>query len=187
MRALRVVRAHRRRWILAGLAGLLLGGCDGSGNQDASISRGQFGPGSWENGVPLDRDGDGQPDVGIGSGLDPDLAISAAIAPHLVLSGSAFLLQLTIANGGPGIAPGRLPWIVYKQVGDQRVQVQAGNLDRLDPGAAATLAVDVPTEGQPLGELVLCFVIDPTDLVRETDERNNEHELTVQVVLPINN
>jgi subtilase family serine protease len=30
-------------------------------------------------------------------------------------------------------------------------------------------------------------VIDPTDLVRETDEDNNTHELRVQVVAPINN
>lgn len=163
-------------------AGLVLAGCNSDTGDAEPLRRGMFGPGSWENGVQVD----GDPSLGP-NGPSPDLSVTDLIAPQTVLLGSALLMDLTVSNGGAGIAPTQTPWKLYRETVDGMVQVGAGNLDRIDPGANEKLALQFEAKGIPLGELVLCFVIDPTDLVDESDETNNQKEITVQVITAINN
>ena len=163
-------------------AGLVLGGCNGDSSGAPKAERGMFGPGGWANGVPVD----GEVSLGPG-GPDPDLSVTGLLAPHTVLLGSALLMDLTVSNGGAGIAPTQTPWKLYRDTPGGLVQVGAGNLGRIDPGAKEKVSVTLDSKGMPLGELVLCFVIDPTDLVDESDEGNNQREVRVQVVQVIDN
>ncbi len=181
---------HLRACCVLALAAFCAAGCGGNAGTDVDVDTYQRNGGNTTGGGP-GSGGGGPGGIPLGPpGTDPngpDLVVSAAVAPQMVLAGSAFLINITIDNDGPGIAPTNVPWRLYRDLPGGRQLLDGGTIDRLDPGDATVVSVNQPTQGLALGQLALSFVIDPTNLVVESDEDNNERDFSVDVVQRINN
>lgn len=170
----------QRQWLRAVRAGALavalalVTGC--GGDSDAGGFNDQpLNAGGMPGGVPVGP-------FGPFNGVSGDLTVIDMVAPNVVLSGGSLLLQVTVGNPDVGTMPRGVPWLLYRDTGAGLIPLEQGNLPRLQGGEQVDVDVVIDTRGLPLGDLALCFVIDPNNIQQESDETNNDDTVIVNLV-----